>query len=554
MQKEFLNDTIGHWMDHMAETFSDRDALVYLDRGLRLTYREFNERCRLAARGFLKMGIKKGDHVAIWATNIPEWAITLYACAKIGAVLVTVNTNYKIFELEYLLRQSDSMTLLFCDGIKGSDYLSILDDLLPELTTGAPGGLASPRLPKLKNIVHLPPQAAPAPRPGLFSWEDVLALGREVPEAELDAVQNTTTPHEVINMQYTSGTTGFPKGVMLTHFNILNNGYFIGENMRLTEQDRLCIPVPFFHCFGLVLAQMACITHGTAMVPVEVYSPVGVMKTVEAEKCTAVHGVPTMFIFMLEHPDFHKYDLSSLRTGIMAGSTCPMEVMRQVIDRMHMRDIVITYGQTECSPGMTMSRTDDPVERRVSTVGRLLPNCEGKVVDPDTGLPVPPGVPGEICTRGYHVMKGYYNMPEATAAAIDADGWLHTGDLGTCDEEGYYAITGRIRDMIIRGGENIYPREIEELIYTHPEVKDVQVVAVPSQKFGEEVCAFVIAREGASPSEEDIQAFVRERMSRHKIPSYILFVDAFPMTASGKIQKYKLREEAVGRLELGRQE
>ncbi|MCL2747169.1 MAG: AMP-binding protein, partial [Oscillospiraceae bacterium] len=480
---------------------------------------------------------------------------------------------YKRFELEYLLRQSDSMTLLFCDGARGLDYLSILNDLLPELKDSEPGAFASDKLPRLKNIIHLPreaspaPQeglftwgdiniihlpgeASPAPQEGLFTWGDILALGAEVSDEELAAAQRSVHWEDISNMQYTSGTTGFPKGVMLTHFNIINNGLFIGDCMRLSPRDRMCIPVPFFHCFGMVLAQMACITHASTMVPVEIYSPVPVMETIQAERCTGVYGVPTMFIFILEHPDFEKYDLTSLRTGIMAGSTCPIEVMRQVIDKMNMRDIVITYGQTESSPGMTTSHTDDPVELRVSTVGQLLPHTEGKIVDPETGLEVPPGVQGEICTRGYLLMRGYYNMPEATAAVIDEEGWLHTGDLGSCDENGYYTITGRIKDMIIRGGENIYPREIEELLYTCPGVKDVQVVAVPSRKFGEEVCAFVIRREGASVDKEDILAFAAHNISRHKVPSYVLFIDELPMNAAGKILKYKLREQATRELGL----
>ncbi len=537
---EFINQTLGGWMDHIARTHPEVEALVYPDTGLRMNYRELNEMAERTARGLLRLGVQKGDHVAIWATNVPEWVYTLHGCAKIGAILVTVNTNYKIFELEYLLRQSDSMTLIFSDGIKGSDYHEILRELCADRD----------RLPGLKHLVHIPKKGGPKADEGILSWDGLMAKADGVAPETLRALGEQLNCHEVINMQYTSGTTGFPKGVMLTHHNIINNGYFIGENMRLTPDDRLCIPVPFFHCFGLVLAQMACITHATTMVPVEVYNPLAVLRTIEAERCTAVHGVPTMFIFMLDHPEFSSFDLSSLRTGIMAGSTCPMEVMRRVVDQMHMSEIVITYGQTECSPGMTMSSTGDSLERRVSTVGRLLPHAEGKVVDPETGKTLPPNTPGEICTRGYHLMKGYYNMPEATAQAIDADGWLHTGDVGTCDEQGYWEITGRIRDMIIRGGENIYPREIEELIYTCPDAQDVQVVAVPSQKFGEEVCAFVIAKPGAALDEEGVKDFVRARMSRHKVPSYVLFTDSFPMTASGKIQKYKLRDEAVARLGL----
>ncbi len=549
---DMIASTLGDWMADMARKLPDNDALVYVDRGLRLSYQQLDDKVRLIARGLLSMGIGKGDHVAIWATNLPEWAYTLYACAKIGAILVTVNTNYKIFELEYLMRQSDAKALVFCDGIKGSNYLDILTEMCPEIKTCEPDQFSCDKLPVLKTLIHIPAMSKPAPRPakGVYTWADLEQRAPMIPDEQLTAVGQTLHYDDVINIQYTSGTTGFPKGVMLTHYNIINNGYFIGECMKLTPDDRMCIPVPFFHCFGLVLAQMACVTHGSAMVPVEVYSPLEVMKTIQAERCTGTYGVPTMFIFILEHPDFEQYDLSTLRTGIMAGSTCPMEVMRSVIDKMHMSEITITYGQTECSPGMTMSRTDDPIELRVSTVGRLLPHAEGKVIDPETGEIVPPNTPGEICTRGYHLMKGYYNMPEATAAAIDSDGWLHTGDVGTCDENGYYAITGRIRDMIIRGGENIYPREIEELLYTHPDVQDVQVVAVPSQKFGEEVCAFVIRRPGTDTDEEGYKAYVRERMSRHKVPSYVLFIDALPMTASGKIQKYKLREEAVERLGL----
>ncbi len=544
MKPEFLHATIGDWLDNMAATYPDHDALCYPDRGLRLSYRQLNEKSRDTAKGLLAAGITKGDHVAIWATNYPEWVYTLFGCAKIGAILVTVNTNYKIFELEYLLRQSDARMLIFSDGIKNLDYLPILQELLPELHTMPAAAFTAARLPLLRRVIHLPKNGSTADEPAIAPFAAMVADGNRITDDMLNTVQASLNEHEVINIQYTSGTTGFPKGVMLTHFNILNNGYFIGENMKFTHNDRLCIPVPFFHCFGLVLAIMASITHGATMVPVETYSPHEVLKAIQAEKCTAVHGVPTMFIFILDHPEFANFDVTSLRTGIMAGSTCPEEVMRRVLTQMNMSEVVITYGQTECSPGMTMSQTDDPLELRVSTVGRLLPHAEGKVVDPETGDICPAGVPGEICTRGYHLMKGYYNMPEATAAAIDSDGWLHTGDIGTCTEDGYYSITGRIRDMIIRGGENIYPREIEELMYRHPAVSDVQVVGVPSQKFGEEVCAFVITKEGAQQDADDLLQFVAARMSRHKIPSYILFTDAFPMTASGKIQKYKMRDQA----------
>ncbi|MDR0326109.1 MAG: AMP-binding protein [Oscillospiraceae bacterium] len=531
---ELLHSTIGGWMDKMAREHGDREALVYHDRGLRLTYRELNDVARRAARALVALGVKKGDHVAVWATNTPEWVYTLHGCAKIGAVLVTVNTNYKIFELEYLLRQSDAKVLIFSDGIKTSDYHEILGELLKDLS----------RVPVLRHLIHMDEPGGKKATGGILPWSRFIQMSDEVPAERLDEVQAGLDEHDMINMQYTSGTTGFPKGVMLTHHNILNNGFFIGENMKFTPRDRLCICVPFFHCFGLVLAQMACITHASAMVPVEVYSPAAVMETVQAERCTALHGVPTMFIFILDHPDFAKYDFSSLRTGIMAGSTCPVEVMRRANEELGQRELVSVFGQTECSPGMTMSHAEDTFERRTTTVGKLLPFTEGKVIDPETGEEVPPGTPGEIVTRGYHLMKGYYNMPEATAAAIDADGWLHTGDIGTCDEEGYYVITGRLKDMIIRGGENIYPREIEELLYTCPDVQDSQVVGVQSKKFGEEVAAFVIKREGSAASEADIKEYVSARMSRHKVPSHVFFINSLPMNAAGKILKYKLREQA----------
>ncbi|MCL2004423.1 MAG: AMP-binding protein, partial [Oscillospiraceae bacterium] len=444
--------TLGDWMEMVARDHPDNDALIYHDLGLRLSYRAFNEQCRRAARAFYALGVRKGEKVAVWAPNVPEWAIAAFGCAKLGAVLVTVNTNYKIFELEYLLRQSDSKVLLLSDGIKGSDYPAILRELISERDADG----TFPRVPELRHIIHLPKRdgSSPDPGEGISAWEDFLSLAGSVSDGTLDAVMAGLDPDEVINMQYTSGTTGFPKGVCLTHYNILNNGKCIGECMAFTPEDRLCIPVPFFHCFGMVLAMLACVTHAAAMIPVEVYSPLQVMRTVQAERCTALHGVPTMFIFILEHPEFDRYDFSSLRTGIMAGATCPMEVMKNVCSKMNMSEIVITYGQTESSPGITMSRTDDPLERRVATVGRVLPHVEAKIVDPETGLEVPDGTPGEICSRGYHIMKGYYKMPEATAAAVDPDGWLHTGDLGVRDGQGNYSITGRLKDMVLRGGEN----------------------------------------------------------------------------------------------------
>ncbi len=546
VEAEFINMTLGDFLDDIAAKYPDNDALVYVSRGLRYSYREFNEVCRQAAKGFLKMGIKKGDHVAMWATNYAEWVITMFATAKIGAVLVTVNTNYKIFEAEYLLKQSDSNTLLLINGLKDTSYVDIINRLCPELKDSKPGELHSEKLPVLRNVIYLD-EGRPD---GMFTWNDLMEMGNEVSDEELARVQSSLDIYDVVNMQYTSGTTGFPKGVMLTHHNILNDGFYIGECMKFTYKDRLCIPVPFFHCFGCVLAILACVTHGTTMVPVEVYSPTAVMNAIQTEKCTAVHGVPTMFIFMLEHPDFEKYDLSSLRTGIMAGSPCPIKVMRQVIDRMGMREIVISYGQTECSPVITMTTTDDPIEKRVATVGKRMPGVEIKIVDPETNEILPNGEKGEICTRGYVVMKGYYNMEEATRQAIDEEGWLHTGDLGIEDEDGYFHIQGRIKDMIIRGGENIYPREIEELFYTNDKVSDVQVVGVPSKELGEEVMAFIILAEGQEATEEEMKQFVRDNMSRHKVPKYIAFIDEFPMTASGKIQKFKLRDMGIELLNL----
>ena len=539
--KPRFNQTLGDFLDEISAKYPDNDGLIYPQRNLRYSYQQFNEVCRQAAKGFLKMGIRPGDHIAIWATNYPEWVITMFAAAKMGAVLVTVNTNYKIFEAEYLLKQSDTMTLVMINGLKDTNYVEIINELCPELKNSKPGEMKCERLPYLKNVIYLDDDTPE----GMFHWNDVIEMGKQVPDEELDKIQRSIKKDDVVNMQYTSGTTGFPKGVMLTHHNILNNGYYIGECMKFTHKDRLCINVPFFHCFGCVLAVMACVTHGTTMVPVDVYSPTKVLRTIQEEKCTAVHGVPTMYIFMLEHPDFKKYDLSSLRTGIMAGSPCPIKVMRQVIDEMGMKEITISYGQTEASPVVTMTTTDDSIEKRVSTVGKKMPGAEVKITDPETGETLPQGQKGEFCCRGYFVMKGYYKMEEATKAVIDEDGWLHTGDLAIEDEDGYYIIDGRIKDMIIRGGENIYPREIEELYYTNPKIKDVQVVGVPSEEFGEEVMAFIVLKEDETMDEEEARNFVRQNMARHKVPSYVAFIDQLPMTASGKIQKFKLRDMAL---------
>ncbi|WP_129126076.1 AMP-binding protein [Geomonas oryzae] len=541
-----INLTVGALLDDIAGKFPDNEALIYVERGLRYTWREFNERCRQVAKGLLRLGVKKGDHLAIWAYNVPEWVTLQFATAKIGAVLVTVNTSYKSAELDYLLRQSDSSVLFMVQGFKDTNYVETLSSVVPELATSKPGELKSAALPCLKHVVFIG-EGAPD---GMINFEKIVELGREVSDAELAAVEATLHVNEVINMQYTSGTTGFPKGVMLTHHNVINNGFNIGECMRFTENDRLCIPVPFFHCFGCVLAVMACVTHGTTMVPVEIFDPLKVLQAIEKERCTAVHGVPTMFIAELEHPRFQEFDLTSLRTGIMAGSNCPIEVMRRVIRDMHASEITIAYGQTESSPVITQTRTDDPIELKVSTVGRVLPNVELKIVDIETGAELPPGKQGELCTRGYLVMKGYYKMPEETAKAIDTDGWLHTGDLAVMDENGYCKITGRIKNMIIRGGENIYPREIEEFLYSHPKISDIQVYGVPDRKYGEQVMAAIVLKQGSEMTEDEVKEFCRGRIANYKIPKYVRFVDSYPMTASGKIQKFKLREMAIRELQL----
>ena len=540
------NNTVGNLLDEMARRYPDNEAMVYPERALRYSYKQFNDICRQIAKGLMKLGIKKGDNIAIWAYNVPEWLLLQFASAKIGAVLVTVNTSYKSAELEYILNQSDSTSLFMVGSFKDTNYVETLAGVVPGLASFEPGKLDSPQLSYLKNIIYIG-NDTPA---GMINFDSIITRGEGVSDAELAAVEATLDCHDTINMQYTSGTTGFPKGVMLSHYNIVNNGFNIGECMKFTEKDRLCIPVPFFHCFGCVLAVLACVTHGSTMVPVEIFDPLKVLQTIEKEKCTAVHGVPTMFIAELEHPDFATFDLRSLRSGIMAGSPCPTEVMKKVISLMHASEITIAYGQTESSPVITQTRTDDPVELRVATVGRSLPDVEVKIVDIESGATLPPGKQGELCTRGYHVMKGYYKMPDETARAIDVDRWLHTGDLAIMDENGYCKITGRIKQMIIRGGENIYPREIEEFLYTHPKVSDIQVYGVPDKKYGEQVMAAIILKKGVEMSEEEVRDFCRDKIANYKIPKYVTFVEGYPMTASGKIQKFKMREMAIKELQL----
>ena len=538
---KLIDKTIGRVFEDQVALHSDEDFLIYADRGLRFTFRAFNDRVNRLAKGFLAIGIRKGDHVGLWATNVPDWLTVFFATAKIGAVLVTVNTAYRLHELEYLIEQSDITTLCLIDGYRDSNYVSMVNELIPELKTAQRGKLSSARYPCLKNLVFIGPEK----HRGMFNTQELLLLGSQVEDAELDRIKNSLNCQEVVNMQYTSGTTGFPKGVMLTHHNILNNGFTIGENLKLSHADKLCLCVPLFHCFGLVLCMMSVITHGASVVAVEQFDPLLVLASVQQEKCTVLCGVPTMFIAELNHPMFKMFDMSSLRTGIMAGSPCPTEVMRRVIEEMNMREITIVYGLTETSPGMTQSRTDDPLEDRVNTVGRAFPGVEVKVINPETGEECPVGVNGEMCCRGYNIMKGYYKMPEATFQVIDKNGYLHSGDLGFKDEKGNFHITGRIKDMIIRGGENIYPREVEEYLRGIEAIKDVQVVGIPSAKYGEEVAAFIILKDGALLTEEEVLDFCRGRISRYKIPTHVFFVDDFPMTASGKVQKYKLKDRAV---------
>lgn len=543
---QIIEKTVGQVINGLAREIPDNIAVKYTTRDYCRTWREFDEETDKVAKGLMSLGVQKGDKVAIWATNIPEWLLTLFGAAKCGAILVTVNTNYKVFELEYLLTQSDTKVLVMMGGFKDSNYVDIVNNLIPELKNAKDGKVSHPSLPFLERIVF----AGDHTPDGMMNFAKLIKLGEEFDDAEFRKREQSLDPHEVINMQYTSGTTGFPKGVMLTHYNIVNNGKTIGDGMAFTNKDKLCICVPFFHCFGLVLAVMACITHGTSMVPVEAYSPVPVMSAISTEKCTAVHGVPTMFIAMLENPNFDQFDFSSLRTGIMAGSPCPIEVMKKVVEKMNMRDIVIVFGQTEASPGCTMTTTTDSLEKRVATVGRAFPGVECKIIDPETNQEVHVGTPGEFVARGYNIMKGYYKMPEATKQAIDKDGWLHTGDLCTVDEEGYYKVVGRIKDMIIRGGENIYPKELEEFLYTCDKISDVQVIGVPSKQYGEEVMACIILKQGETMTEQEVKDLVKANMARHKVPSYVRFMESFPVTASGKIQKFKLREEAIEILKL----
>ena len=540
--------TLGQMLAETVDQWPNRDAVVYVDRSLRLSWRQFSDLVDEVAMGLMALGVQRGEKVALWANNVPYWVVLQFATARIGAVLLTVNTHYRRAELEYLLGQSECENIFIMDGFRDIDYVATVYDLVPELKTSERGRLKTANFPHLKRVLFLGAEK----HRGMYTLPEIQALSVMTTPEEYEARQQSLSPHDVVNMQYTSGTTGFPKGVQLTHYNIGNNGYWIGENQRFTELDRLCLTVPLFHCFGCVLGVLAAVSHGTAMVILENFEPVLALTSVEVEKCTAVYGVPTMFIAMLEHKLFSRFDLSTLRTGIMAGSPCPIEFMKRAIDEMHMREITICYGLTEGSPVMTQTRVGDSLKQMTETVGREMPEIEVRIIDPETNQECPRGVIGEICCRGYNVMKGYYNNPEGTAAAIDMDGWLHSGDLGTMDAHGYFRITGRIKDMIIRGGENVYPREIEEFLLGMEGVKDIQVAGIASAKYGEEVGAFIICRDGARITEEDVLDFCRGKISRFKVPRHVFFVDSYPMTASGKVQKYKLREQGLALLQQGR--
>ncbi len=530
-----IGRTIGAQFDLCAAQWGGRDALVACQQGVRLTYAEMLLRVNRLAAGLLQLGFATGDRIGIWSPNTVEWALMQFATAKAGVILVNINPAYRVSELEYALTLSGCTGLVLARSFKTSDYVSMLNGLLQ-----------AGRLPDLRMMAVI----SPSPEPGYLRVADIEAMATSQNLAALAAREAGLQFDDPINIQFTSGTTGFPKGATLSHHNVLNNGFFVGEAIRLTEQDRLCIPVPLYHCFGMVMGNLACITHGATMVyPSEGFDPLAVLQAVESERCTAVYGVPTMFIAELDHPDFARFDLTSLRTGIMAGSPCPVEVMRRVIDRMNLREVTIAYGMTETSPVSFQSSTDDPIERRVATVGRVHPHVEVKIIDAE-GRIVPTGVAGELCTRGYPVMLGYWNSEKQTAEAIDRAGWMHTGDLATIDEDGYGAIVGRIKDLVIRGGENVYPREVEEFLYRHPKVQAVQVVGVPDAKYGEELCAWICLMKGETATAEEIRAFCQGQIAHQKIPRYVRFVEEFPMTVTGKIQKFIIRERMIEELGL----
>jgi fatty-acyl-CoA synthase len=534
--------TLGQILKETVDKYPDQTAVSYVEREYRQTWQEFSDTVDTMAKGLMAMGIQKGEKVAIWATNVPHWVALQFATARIGAILLTINTNYRSAEIDYVLKQSDCENIFIINGLRDANYLEILYDLIPELKTHPRGELRSSNYPFLKRVFFLGPEK----HRGLYSMSEVLSLSVATGDDEYQERQDSLDPHDVINMQYTSGTTGFPKGVMLTHINIGNNGYWLGAGQNLSHVDRICIPVPLFHCFGCVLGVLACVNHGSTMVFVETYDPVDVMMSIEMEKCTGVYGVPTMFIAMMDHKLFNKFDFSSLRTGIMAGSPCPVKSMNDCIEKMNMTEVTIVFGLTEASPGMTQTMYNEPsIQKKCETVGKAMPGIEVMIVDQKTGETLPPGQHGEVVCRGYNIMKGYYKMPEATAEAIDKDGFLHSGDIGIMDEDGYFAITGRIKDMIIRGGENIYPKEIEDFLHHMDGIQDVQVVGVPSKKYGEQPGAFVIPYPDADISPQDVIDFCHGKIAWFKTPKFVHFLEAFPLTASGKVMKIKLREQSA---------
>ena len=545
-KETLIYKTFSQVLDAQCEEFPDQIAFHYTTLDYTRTYSQFRDDVDNCARALVSMGVKAGTHVAVWATNLPQWYIAFWAVTKIGAVLVSMNTAYKIHEAEYLLRQSDTHTLILIDGYRDSNYAQIINELCPEIKSKKKTDpLHAKRLPFLRNVITVGFE-----QEGCMTWDEAMELADHTPVEEVYRLASYVSPDDVCNMQYTSGTTGFPKGVMLTHYNVVNNGKCIGDRMDLSTEDRMMIQVPMFHCFGMVLSMTASMTHGSSIYPMPYFSAKPSLACIHQERITCFNGVPTMFISLLEHPDFDKTDFSYMRTGIMAGSPCPISVMKDVVEKMNMREITIVFGQTEASPGCTMSSTDDPLEVRVSTVGRPLPEIECKIIDPETGEDLPDEATGEFVARGYNIMKGYYKMPRATASTIDKDGWLHTGDLACRTPEGNYRITGRLKDMIIRGGENIYPKEIEEFIYTHPKVSDVQVIGVPDEALGEEIMACVILKEGQQMTDAEMKTYVRDHMAKHKVPKYVDFIESFPMNAAGKILKYKMREDAIVKLGL----
>jgi len=532
-----LGETLGQNLDRTAARVPDHPALIVRGQGVHWSYAELVRRAEAFAAGLLALGLERGDRLGIWSLNNAEWVVVQFATAKAGIILVNVNPAYRVRELEFALRMVGCKALVTATAFKTSDYLGMLAQIVPELAASTPGHLASERLPELRTVIQIGGAA-----PGCLAFDDVPGLATDAHRAELARLQPLLQFDDPINIQFTSGTTGTPKGATLTHHNILNNGFFIGEAMRLRDTDRLCIPVPLYHCFGMVLGNLACTTHGAAMVyPAPGFDPLDVLQTVANERCTGLHGVPTMFIAELEHPEFERFDLSSLRTGIMAGSPCPIEVMRRAVERMHLDEITICYGMTETSPVSFQSSTSDPLERRVSTVGRVHPHLEVKVIDAEGGV-VPRGVAGELCTRGYSVMLGYWGDEARSRGVIDEARWMHTGDLATIDDEGFCNIVGRIKDVVIRGGENVYPREVEEFLYRHPAIQDIQAFGVPDPKYGEELCAWVKLRAGESLTEAEVQAFCRGQIAHQKVPRYVRFVDEFPMTVTGKMQKFLMRE------------